>query len=65
MTNILHTFTNKEDGVSSFVFVSNLGAGGFGVSLRDDDSGDFVPMSFHGFKTEEAAISKAREVLGA
>jgi hypothetical protein len=61
MTTILHTFTNSENGISSFVFESHFG--GFGVSLRDDDAGEFVGASIHGFKTVDAAIAKAKEII--
>lgn len=61
--NYLATFHNADDNMTAVVFESNHKAGGFGVALRDDDSGDFTPISFHGFKTLDAAITKAKEVL--
>lgn len=63
MTKILHTFTNQEAGMSAFVFKSAHKVGGFGVSVRDDESGLYLDVSFHGFKTLELAIAKAQEVL--
>ena len=63
MTAYLHQFTNAADGVTAMVFVSNHKAGGFGVSLRDDDAGEFVGVSHHGL-TLEAAIAKAQAIAG-
>ena len=57
------TFHNDDDNMTSLVFVSNHKAGGYGVALRDDDSGLVVGTSFHGFQTLELAIVKAQEVL--
>lgn len=63
MTAYLATFHNNEDNMTSVVFESNHKAGGYGVAIRDDDSGNFAPVSHHGFKTFEAAVSKAKEIL--
>ncbi len=63
MNAYLATFHNDEDNMTAVVFESNHKAGGYGVALRDDDSGNFTPASFHGFKTLEAAFAKAKEVL--
>lgn len=60
-TNILHSFTNAETGMTAFVVES--ARGGYGVSLRDDDAGEFVGFSTHGIKELEVAIAKARGVL--
>ena len=61
MTNIITQFTNPSDAMTAFVIESYLG--GYGVSLRDDDSGEFVGLSFHGIKSLDAAIAKAQEVV--
>jgi len=63
MTTYLATFHNEEDNMTAVVFESNHKEGGYGVALRDDDSGNFAPSSFHGFKSIEAAIAKAKEIL--
>ena len=60
MANILHTFTN--DGLTTFVFESSFG--GYGVSMRDDDSGEFVNCSHHGIATIEQAIAEAKNAVG-
>lgn len=62
MTNYIATFHNDEDNMTAVVFESGHKAGGFAVALRDDDSGN-IATSIHGFKTIEAAITKAQEVL--
>ncbi len=59
----LAAFHDDNTNMTALVFVSNHKAGGFGVALRDDDSGEFVPASFHGFKTIEAASAKAESLL--
>lgn len=60
-TEILAEFHNTEDAMTAFVTTHPL-HGQFGVSLRDDDSGSFVPVGFR-FPTLEAAIAKARFIL--
>jgi hypothetical protein len=59
-TKVLHTFSNAADGLTAFVFVSAFA--GFGVSLRDDDEGEFVNTSIHGL-TEDEAIAKAKAIV--
>lgn len=54
-------FTNSETGMTSFVFANSKA--GFNVTLRDDDSGEFVPASICGISTIEAATAKAQEVV--
>ena len=61
MTNIIATFTNANDGMTAFVVESH--GGGFGVSLRDDDSGEFAGFSIHGIKDLGDAIAKAKEAV--
>lgn len=58
-TNLLHKITNHEDGVTAFVFRSDLQHGTFAVSLRDDDSGNVIPNAIHGIITENAALEIA------
>jgi hypothetical protein len=62
MTEHIAEVHNAEDNMTAVVFKSNHKAGGYGVALRDDDSGLFVGLSFHGFKTVDAAMVKASEV---
>ena len=57
------TFRDDDDNMTSLVFVSNHKADGYGVALRDDDSGLAVGILFHGFQTLESAIAKAKKVL--
>lgn len=59
----LATFHNADDNMTALVYASNHAAGGYAVALRDDDSGNCVGFSVHGFQTLEAAIAKAQEVL--
>lgn len=63
MTTILASFHDSVDNMTAMVFQSSQAAGGFGVSLRDDDSGEMVGVSFHGFQTFEAAITKAQSII--
>jgi len=58
---IIAQFTNHDDAMTAFVVESFLG--GYGVSLRDDDSGEFVGFAIHGIKSLGTAIAKAKEVL--
>lgn len=55
-------YTNKKDGMSSYVFEGKGNT--FSVSLRDDDAEMFCYFSQHGYKTLEAACTKAQEVMG-
>ena len=61
-TEIIEQFTNDEMGITSFVFKSTLVPGTFGVSLRDDDAEEFVPISNHGFPTLADAVTEAKRV---
>lgn len=61
MTKVLHSFTNSDTGMTAFVVES--ARGGYGVSLRDDDAGEFVGFSTHGIKELDAAIATAKGVL--
>ena len=63
MTNYLATFYDADDNMTALVFESNHKAGGFGVALRDDDSGSIIGASFHGFQSLNAAIAKAKELI--
>jgi hypothetical protein len=56
----LVTVTNDETHMTAFVFPNVRG--GFNVTLRDDDSGEFVPQAWI-FKSFDAAVAKAHEVL--
>ena len=61
MTNILHTFHDEDTNMTSFVVESFLG--GYGVTVRDDDSGQFVSESTHGIKSIEDAVTLAKSVV--
>lgn len=58
-TKVLAKFLNEEDGVEAVVAeISN----GFSVAILDVDSGEYFPMAII-YKTEAAAIAKAKEIL--
>lgn len=57
-SSILHNFTNTADGMTALV---NKHSAGFSVTLRDDDSGEFVPCAII-YSTEAAAIEKAKKI---
>lgn len=57
----LKTFTNKEDGMESYVFESTRG--GYNVTLKDLDSGLMVPHGFN-FPDLHKAEQKAKEIAG-
>lgn len=61
MSNVLHSFTNSDTGMTAFVVESSRG--GYNVSLRDDDSGEFASFVTCGIKDINVAIAKAKEVL--
>jgi len=56
----LHTFTNLEDQVETYV--TEATDGGFRVSMKDLDSGEFLPITY-GLKTEAKAIEKAQYLI--
>jgi len=56
---ILHSFTNTESNTTAFV---NKHTAGFSVTLRDNDSGEFVPCAVI-YTTESAAITKAQNII--
>lgn len=56
-TEILATYTNKEDGLEAYV--SRHVSGGFAVSLKDTDAGEFVPVVTI-YKDLGTATDKAR-----
>jgi len=59
---VLHTLTNESDGVT-VVVTEGVGqmAGKFGVSVRDDDSGEWLGYSTF-YPTEERALTNARKI---
>ena len=59
-TKVLMRFTNHEDGVSSELAQIT---GGYSVILRDDDSGNALPLVYR-FNTLAAAIAKAAHLVG-
>lgn len=56
----LHSFHNDSANTTTFV---NQHTKGFSVTMRDDDSGEFIPCAVI-YTTEAAAISKAKEIAG-
>ncbi len=52
---ILKTFTNTEDGLEATVRVAD--SGGFGVTLKDLDSGEFVPVVHFYLDFDDACFS--------
>lgn len=58
-TEILHTFTNNEDGVAAEVARVE---GGFSVVLRDLDADSVVP-SARVFPREDAAVAYAKGLI--
>lgn len=54
------TFTNTDEGMESYVFLNEKS--GYNVTLKDLDSGMFVPMGFCGIKDLNQAIAKAKKV---
>lgn len=54
---VLHTFTNEEDGVA--VFVARVPQG-YSVSLKDTDSGEFLP-TIPIYPDQDTAIREARK----
>ena len=61
LNDILHSYTSTTDCITAYVFESSFG--GFGVSLKDDDSGEFVGCAIHGIKTIEEAIKRAKSYV--
>ena len=55
----LHSFNNDESNTTAFV---NKHTQGFSVTLRDNDSGEFVPCAII-YSTESAAITKAKDII--
>jgi hypothetical protein len=62
MTTYLVTFHNETENMSALVYESNRKQGGFAVALRDDDSGQILAITFHGFRTVEEASAKAKAI---
>ena len=56
----LASFTNTEHGVTAFVFAATRG--GFNVTVRDDDAGEFLPDAIC-FSDLGRAIAKARHIV--
>lgn len=62
MNATIETIRNDETGMKAIVFASNHKAGGYGISLIDEDAGETV-VSIHGFQSVDAAIVKAKSLL--
>lgn len=56
-------FSNAEDGVSGYVSEATNGKG-YNVTLRDDDSGEFVPSAICHIASLDVAIETARKAAG-
>jgi hypothetical protein len=59
----LKTFTNKDEGMESYVFESDRG--GYNVTMKDLDADEMVPTGFVGIKDLDAAIAKAKKIVRA
>lgn len=59
--NALASYTNAETGMTSFVVANSKS--GYNVTLRDDDSGEFVPLAIVGIASLEVANAKAQEAV--
>lgn len=59
-TEIIEQFTNKEDGIVSFITIGHLG---FHVSLEDLDSCEFFD-SVKCFVEKDEAIADAKKIVG-
>lgn len=55
---MIDSFSNLEDGVTAII---NYNGNSYGVSLRDDDSGLFVPLNYIRIKTLDEAIRIAKK----
>ncbi len=53
-------FTNEDDGITTFVFPSAASPDKFNVTMRDNDSGEFVPHARIGM-TYAAAVALAQK----
>lgn len=59
----LHTFTNPEEGLATFVTPSKKHKGMFDVAMKDIDSGKVLP-TVNTYKTEAVAIEHAKKAAG-
>lgn len=55
-------FANAADGITAYVWPCDKG--GYNVTLRDDDAGEFVPVSLRGVADLDAAKSHAKRMIG-
>ena len=55
--------TNPDTNMTARV-VDGAKSGEYNVVVRDDDSGEYVPIAVTGFKTLDAAIARAKHVTG-
>ena len=56
---VLHTFENKEEGLTAFV---NEHVKGFSVTMKDEDSGEWVPFATI-YPNVDAAIASAKKAV--
>lgn len=59
-TEILHSFHNADTNMTSYV---TAGKFGFHVSVRDLDSGEYLPI-VTGYQTLERAVVEAQKIVG-
>ena len=59
-TKPLHTFTNEDEGVESYVYEN--GKGGFNVTVKDLDSGNFLPWASVNIPDLASAVHSARHL---
>ena len=62
MSQPIATFTNEETGMESYVYPSDRG--GYNVTLKDLDSGEFVDGTPVGIKDKDVALAKAKKIVG-
>jgi hypothetical protein len=60
MNTVIATFKNEVEGMTSFVTYGEKGY--YHVSLKDDNSGMFLPIALI-YPTEELAKRKAKEII--
>jgi hypothetical protein len=61
MATPLHTFTNEPDGMQSYVW--NAEKGGYNVTMKDLDSGEFIPAAVHTVDLDKA-VDMAKKWAG-
>ena len=55
------SFTNESTGMTAFVYPNTKA--GYNVTVRDDDSGEYLSTAITGIQSLDAAKAKAMEIL--